>query len=71
MKLHLPLSIAKYGKEEWCCFNYMYTSCKKESEINIFILGDYSHIKVFELKIKKWRKKTLKNLTTFIVAKHS
>lgn len=44
MKLHLPLSIAKYGKEEWCCFNYMYTSCKKESEINIFILGDYSHI---------------------------
>lgn len=50
----------------------MYTSCKKESEINIFILGDYSHIKVFELKINKMeKKKTLKNLTTFIVAKHS
>lgn len=43
---------------------------KKESEINIFILGDYSHIKVFELKINK-TEKTLKNLTTFIVAKHS
>lgn len=57
MKLHLPLSIAKYGKKEWCCFHYMYTSCKKESEINIFILGDYSHIKVFELKINKMEKK--------------
>lgn len=57
MKLHLPLSIAKYEIEEWCCFNYMYTSCKKESEINIFILGDYSHIKVFELKINKMEKK--------------
>lgn len=58
MKLHLPLSIAKYGKEEWCCFNYMYTSCKKESEINNFILGDYSHIKVFELKNKQNVKNT-------------
>lgn len=60
MKLHLPLSIAKYGKEEWCCFNYLYTSCKKESEINMFILWDYSHIKVFELKINKMEKKPLK-----------
>lgn len=49
----------------------MYTSCKKESEINMFILGDYFHIKVFELKINKMEKKNLKNLTTFIVAKHS